>query len=90
MINKFKKDKSILMVVWQDAAFSNRVKLPKKNPPNQVTFGLFLGETKKAINIGMNCHLDYLHKKIIDCRDTFLIPKRVIKKIENLANIDAY
>ena len=49
MTNKIKKNRSIVMVVWQDAAFSNRINLPSQVPPQQITFGLFLGETKKAI-----------------------------------------
>lgn len=88
MTNKFEKNKSILMIIWQDAAFSNREKLPLKMPPKQITFGLFLGETKKAINLGMNCRIDYPYKTIIDCRDAFLIPKKVIKQINNLGDLN--
>lgn len=88
MTNKFEKNKSILMVIWQDAAFSNREKLPLKMPSSQITFGLFLGETAKAINLGMNCHWDYSHKTVIDCQDTFLIPKKVIKQINNLGDLN--
>ena len=86
---KFKKNKSILIVMWQDAAYSDRVKLPKKMPPMQITFGLFLGETKEAINIGMNCRFDSINKKIInEGTDAFLIPKKVIKEIKNLGDFN--
>jgi len=86
---KFKKNKSILMVIWQDAAYSDRTKLPKKMPPMQITFGLFLGETKEAINIGMNCHLDFVNKKVInESVDAFLIPKKVIKEIKKIGNFN--
>lgn len=88
MTNKFKKNRSILMVIWQDAAFSNEAKLPLEMPSKQITFGLFLGETKEAINLGMNCHIDYPYKTIIDYRDAFLIPKKVIKQINNLGDLD--
>ncbi|MFH1551588.1 MAG: hypothetical protein ABIC36_01755 [bacterium] len=88
--NKFKKNKTILMIIWQDAAFSNRTELPKKMPPMQITFGLFLGETKDAINIGMNCHLDFINKKIInESIDAFLIPKKVIEEIKILEDFNA-
>jgi len=87
--NRFKKDKSILMLVWQDAAFSNLKKLPKNSPHLQITFGLFIDETKDAINIGMNCHLDPKSKKIVECKDAFLIPKKVIKKIKVLGELNA-
>ncbi|MFH1767085.1 MAG: hypothetical protein ABH826_03265 [Patescibacteria group bacterium] len=86
---KFKKNKSILMVVWQDAAYSDRTKLPKKMPPRQITFGLFLDQTKEAINVGMNCHLDFINKKIInESIDAFLIPKKAIKEIKNLGDFN--
>ncbi|MFH0805362.1 MAG: hypothetical protein V1901_00540 [Patescibacteria group bacterium] len=86
---KFKKNKSILIIIWQDAAYSNKAKLPKKMPPMQITFGLFLGETKEAINIGMNCHLDFVNKKIInESIDAFLIPKKVIKEIKSIGNFN--
>jgi hypothetical protein len=80
--NKLIKNKSILMVTWQDAAFSNFKKIPKEIPPLQITFGIFLGETEKELNIGMNCHLDAKTKRFIDCKDAFLIPKAVIKEIK--------
>jgi len=77
------------MIIWQDAAYSDRVNLPKKMPPMQITFGIFLGETKEAINIGMNCHLDSVNKKITnDSVDAFLIPKKVIKQIKNIGNFN--
>lgn len=85
-MTKFKKYKSILKVIWQDAAYSNRDRLPRKMPPKQVTFGLFLGETKKAVNIGMNCHLE--NKKITDCHDTFMVPKKAIEKIIKIGEIN--
>ena len=87
-INKLIKNKSILMVVWQDAAFSNFKKLPKGMPPLQITFGIFLGETKKELNIGMNCHLDSKTRKFSDCKDAFLIPKAVIKEIKIISTIN--
>ena len=87
--DKFKKNKSILMIIWQDAAYSDRVNLPKKTPPMQITFGIFLGETKEAINIGMNCHLDFVDKKIVnDSVDAFLIPKKAIKQIKRIGNFN--
>ena len=82
---EFKKDKDILMIVWQDAAFSNKTKLPQKMPLKQVTFGVFLGETSKAIKIGMNCQLE--NRKITECRDFFLIPKKVISSIKKISEI---
>ncbi len=87
MVKKFRKNKDVLMIVWQDAAFSNRAKLPKKNPPMQITFGLFISENRDAINIGMNCHLDS-NGKIIECRDAFLIPKKVIKNIKIISKLN--
>jgi hypothetical protein len=87
-INKIKKNKSVLMVIWQDAAFSNRASLPLQAPPQQITFGLFLGETARAINVGMNCHLNPKTKKILECRDAFLIPKKVIKEIKVIKTIN--
>lgn len=84
-MTKFKKNKSILKVVWQDAAYSNKNRLPQKVPSKQITFGLFLGETEKAVNIGMNCHLE--KEKIIDCHDTFIIPKKTIEKIIKIGEI---
>lgn len=86
---KFEKNKSILMVIWQDATFSLRARLPKEMPSREITFGIFLGETKEAINIGMNCHLDPNHKKLIKGKDAFLIPKKVIQEIKNLGDFDA-
>jgi hypothetical protein len=87
-INKFKKNKSILMVIWQDAAFSDFKRPPKEMPPLQITFGIFLGETKKELNIGMNCHLNPKTKKFIDCKDAFLIPKAVIREIKIIKTIN--
>ena len=78
IIKKFKKYKSIVMVIWKDAAYSYRSRLPKKLPTDQITFGIFLGSNKDAINIGMNCHMHPETHKIIDCKDAFLIPKKVI------------
>jgi hypothetical protein len=86
--NKPIKNKNILMVIWQDAAFSNFKKLPKEMPPLQITFGIFLGGTKKELNIGMNCHLNSKTKKFIDCKDAFLIPKAVIKEIKVIKTIN--
>ena len=85
-MTKFKKYKSILKVVWQDAAYSNRNRLPRKLPSKQITFGVFIGETKKSINIGMNCHWE--GKKIIDCHDSFFVPKKVIEKIIKIDEIN--
>lgn len=84
-MKKFKKHKSILKVIWQDAAYSNQSRLPRAMPPKQITFGLFLGETKKAVNIGMNCHLE--KNKITDCHDSFIIPKESIEKIIEIEEI---
>jgi len=86
---KLEENKSILMIIWQDAAYSDRVKLPKKMPPLEVTFGLFLGETKEAINIGMNCHFDSTNGKIANNGvDAFLIPKKAIRKIKKIGNFN--
>lgn len=76
------------MVIWQDAAFSYRKKFPKESIPMQVTFGIFLGETKKAIEIGMNCHLNHNSKEIVGGKDVFLIPKGVIKEIKNIGDFN--
>ncbi|OGZ37254.1 MAG: hypothetical protein A3I88_01780 [Candidatus Portnoybacteria bacterium RIFCSPLOWO2_12_FULL_39_9] len=86
--NKFKKNKSILMVIWQDAAFSYRKKFPQESIPMQITFGIFLDKTKEAIKIGMNCHLDPNNKEIIEGKDVFLIPKGVIKEIKNIGDFN--
>ena len=86
---KFKKNKSILMIIWQDATFSFRARLPKEMPSREITFGIFLGETKEAISMGMNCHLDPDRKKIIEGKDAFLIPKKVIQEIKNLGDFNA-
>jgi len=89
MAQKLIKNKSVLMVVWQDAAFSNFKKIPKGKPSLQMTFGVFLGSTKDALNIGMNCHLDYKTMKFSECRDAFLVPKTVIKEIKIISTINA-
>jgi len=87
-IIKPRKNKSVLLVIWQDAAFSNFKNLPQEMPPLQITFGIFLGETKKALNIGMNCHLDSKTRKFTDCKDAFLIPKSVVKKIKIISTVN--
>jgi len=85
---KAKKRKSIIMVIWKDAAYSNQRRLPKKIPSDRITFGVFINETKKAVNVCMNAHIE--NKKIVGCSDGFLIPKKVVKKIKVLGTLDDY
>ncbi len=87
-MNKFKiKKGTVYAIYWQDAAFSYKKRLPAKTPSSQITFGVIISKNKEFVNVGMNCSYDSDKKKIIVTEDSFIIPKKAIKKIQELGNI---
>lgn len=78
--------KKVYAVYWQDAAYSFKKSLPKKDPNLEITTGLILSQNKKLINVATN--VDYNPKeRIFIAKDGFLIPRKTIFKIKKIGNL---
>lgn len=63
---KFKIEKSIVAVYWQDAVYSYYINTPKEKPPiDHITFGILLKKNSDKIVVGMNCRYNKETKKNI-------------------------
>jgi len=77
-------DNKIYKVIWQDASYSYDKKI-ESLPRQEITVGFIVKENEDYINIATNIDYDQT-KNTYEPDNGFLIPKKVIIKLEEISN----